>query len=80
MFWLSPYVPDPKWPKIERHELRSDTRGLLGYIQYNAVYEDEYNIYMDIWDGRTYFPTPKTLEEAKAVLTAHFVAQRLEEP
>jgi hypothetical protein len=80
VYWVRPYVPDPKWPKIERHELRSDTRGLLGYIQYNAVYEDEYNIYMDIWDGRTYFPRPKTLEEAKAVLTAHFVSQRLEEP
>ena len=79
MYWLSPYVIDNKWPKIQRHELRDDV-GLLGYVVHNTVYEDEYNIYMNIWDGRTYFPTPKTLEEAKAVLTAHFVAQRLEEP
>ena len=80
MFWVRPYVPDPKWPKRQRHELRRTTHHLLGYIEHNAVYEDEYNIYMAIWDGRTYFPTPKTLEKAKAVLTAHFVAQRLEEP
>jgi hypothetical protein len=79
VYWVRPYAPYPKWPKIERHELRDDG-GLLGYIVHNTVYEDEYNIYMDIWDGRTYFPRPKTLEKAKAVLTAHFVALRLEEP
>ena len=52
---------------------------LLGYVREDKREGHGFTPYTNLSEGRAQFPTQSTLKEAKDMLLAHFVLQKLEE-
>jgi hypothetical protein len=62
------------------YDLLDDDGNQLGFVRHDNRPGQGYTPYTAINYGDAQFPTQSTLKEAKALLVAHFVAKRLEEP
>lgn len=69
------------WEHISFHDLLDDEGNLLGYVREDRRPGHGFTPYTnnnDPINPRAQFPTQATLKDAKAMLTAHFVAKILE--
>jgi hypothetical protein len=74
-------VPDTwTWENIFFHDLLDKDNSLLGYVREDKRPGHGFTPYTNLSEGRAQFPTQATLREAKAMLVAHFVIEKLEEP
>ena len=83
MWWAAPRPAGSygtwTYEHIYYHDLLDAEDNLLGYVREDKRPGHGFTPYTNHAEGRAQFPTQATLKEAKALLAAHFVAQRLEE-
>jgi hypothetical protein len=73
-------VPDTwTYENIFFHDLMTSDGTLLGYVREDKRAGHGFTPYTNLSEGGAQFPTQSTLKEAKDMLLAHFVLQKLEE-